>query len=252
MPRSERPAATSSRTLVYRSVVRATNGRARPCTSQYPSGGGGLRRGWGWFGGGEGGLQAAVVGGPCELSDGALETVRNRGERLRQFHRLPGHLCGDPRRVRDGGDASGDFGGGHRLLFDGAGDGGGDLADPPHDLADLADRLRRGGGTVVDAVGSFGDRGGGLGGLLRQALDLLGDDGEALAGFAGAGGLDGRVESEQVRLRGDRLDQLDHAADLAAGLTERRDHPARPGGGGHRGLRDLGRLGRVPGDLRDA
>jgi hypothetical protein len=44
---------------------------------------------------------------------------------------------------------------------------------------------------------------GGFGGLFGEFFDLVGDDGEALAGFAGAGGLDGGVEGEEVGLLGD-------------------------------------------------
>ena len=47
------------------------------------------------------------------------------------------------------------------------------------------------------------------GGLLGQLLDLAGHDGEALAGLAGAGRLDGGVEGQQVGLLGDAVDQLD-------------------------------------------
>ena len=66
---------------------------------------------------------------------------------------------------------------------------------------------------VLDVVNLPADLGGGLGGLLRQRLDLGGDDGEAAAGGAGARRFDGGVEREQRGLRGDRLDQLDHGAD---------------------------------------
>ena len=57
------------------------------------------------------------------------------------------------------------------------------------------------------------DFAGGLGGLLRQRLDLGGDHGEAAPGGAGARRFDRGVEREQRSLRGDRLDQLDHGAD---------------------------------------
>ena len=53
-----------------------------------------------------------------------------------------------------------------------------------------------------------------LRGLRGERLDLRGDDREAAAGFAGARGLDRGVECQQVGLRGDRLDQPDHVADL--------------------------------------
>ena len=50
--------------------------------------------------------------------------------------------------------------------------------------------------------------------LLGQLLDLVGHDGEALAGLAGACRLDRGVEREQVGLLGDVGDHLDDLADL--------------------------------------
>ena len=52
-------------------------------------------------------------------------------------------------------------------------------------------------------------------GLLGQALDLLRDDGEALAVVAGLGGLDGGVHRQQVGLLGQVVDRGD---DVARGL----------------------------------
>ena len=57
---------------------------------------------------------------------------------------------------------------------------------------------------------------GGLGRLLGQFLDLVGDDGEALARLAGAGRFDGGVQGQQVGLLGDGGDDLDDLADLGA------------------------------------
>ena len=62
-----------------------------------------------------------------------------------------------------------------------------------------------------------------LGGLRGERLDLLGNDGEAAAGLAGAGGFDGGVEREQVGLLGNGGDQLDHVADAACRGRQRRD-----------------------------
>ena len=67
----------------------------------------------------------------------------------------------------------------------------------------LADRLDRAAGVGLDRLDAAGDVLGGAGGLLRQLLDLVGDDGEALAGLPGTGGLDRGVEREQVGLLGD-------------------------------------------------
>ena len=71
-----------------------------------------------------------------------------------------------------------------------------------------------------------GDLAGGALGLLGELADLLGDDREAAALLAGAGGLDGGVERQQVGLLGDRGDRLDDPADLAA--SGRRSRPSRP------------------------
>jgi hypothetical protein len=59
-----------------------------------------------------------------------------------------------------------------------------------------------------------GDLARGGGGLLGQLADLLGDDGEALALLAGAGGLDCGVQRQQVRLLGQAGDRGDDPADL--------------------------------------
>ena len=56
---------------------------------------------------------------------------------------------------------------------------------------------------------------GGLLGLLGQLADLVGDDREAAALLAGAGGLDRGVERQEVRLLGDGGDRVDDPADLA-------------------------------------
>src|SRR5690606_10321158 len=58
------------------------------------------------------------------------------------------------------------------------------------------------------------DLAGGLGALFRQLAHLAGHHGEAAPGLAGARRLDGRVERQQVGLRGDAGDQLDDAVDL--------------------------------------
>src|SRR5207342_706794 len=60
--------------------------------------------------------------------------------------------------------------------------------------------------------------------------DLLGDDREAAALLAGAGGLDGGVERQQVGLLGDAGDRVDEADDLARALRELADR-RRDGGG---------------------
>ena len=66
----------------------------------------------------------------------------------------------------------------------------------------------------------LGDLLGRPGGLAGERLHLRRDHRKAAAGFAGAGGLDGGVEREQVGLAGDRLDQPDHLADAGGGIAE--------------------------------
>ncbi len=70
-------------------------------------------------------------------------------------------------------------------------------------------------GLGLDLADQRGDLARGALGLLGQLADLLGDDGEAAALLAGAGGLDRGVEREQVGLLGDAGDRVDDAADLA-------------------------------------
>ncbi|MFO1477543.1 MAG: hypothetical protein U1F98_12940 [Verrucomicrobiota bacterium] len=67
---------------------------------------------------------------------------------------------------------------------------------------------------AFDALGGFA---GGLGGALGEAADLVGNDGEAHAGFAGAGGFDGGVQGEDVGLESDFVDGLDDLGRVAAG-----------------------------------
>ena len=59
-------------------------------------------------------------------------------------------------------------------------------------------------------------------GLLRQRFDFRRDHGKAFACFAGARGLDGRVERQQVGLGSDALNQRNHLADLLRRLEDAR------------------------------
>ena len=121
-------------------------------------------------------------------------------------------------------DAAGDFARRRILLFDGGGDGGGDAADLADGVADAADRRHAIAGGGLDRGDLAGDFLGGLRGLAGQLLDLGCDDGKAAAGLAGARGLDGRVQRQQIGLAGDRADQAKHVADLFGG----RGQAARP------------------------
>ena len=67
---------------------------------------------------------------------------------------------------------------------------------------------------VDQLLGSLG----GLIGLGSQVTDLVSDHGKALAGTAGASGLDSGVQSQNVGLEGDVLDGGNDAADLLRGL----------------------------------
>ena len=107
------------------------------------------------------------------------------------------------------------------------------------DRGDLLDRGHRRGGVALDGQHPLGDVLGRLRRLLRQLLDLVGDDREALAGLAGPGRLDGGVQRQQVGLLGDRGDHLDDVADLGRGL-------AQLGDGGGRGLGGASPRGRRP------
>ena len=55
---------------------------------------------------------------------------------------------------------------------------------------------------------------GGFGRALREGANLTGHDGEAAALVSRAGGLDGGVERQDVRLEGDRVYDADDLADL--------------------------------------
>src|SRR6185295_781854 len=68
-----------------------------------------------------------------------------------------------------------------------------------------------------------GDGLGRLGRALGQLANLVGDDAEAQAGLTGAGRLDGGVEGEQVRVRGQLFDQVDDLRDLERTVADALD-----------------------------
>src|SRR5262249_39986759 len=107
-----------------------------------------------------------------------------------------------------------------RLLFDRAGNGVLQIVDLIDDLADLGDGVDGAFGVGLDGFDLAADVVGGLGGLLGQFLDLVGDHGKALAGLTGAGRFDGGVEGQKVRLLGDAGDDFDDVADLGAAVAE--------------------------------
>ncbi len=59
-----------------------------------------------------------------------------------------------------------------------------------------------------------------LRGLGGEFFHLGGDDREALAGLAGPRRLDGGVQRQEVRLRGDARDHADHIADALGSRSE--------------------------------
>ena len=88
-------------------------------------------------------------------------------------------------------------------------------------------------------------------GLHGKRLDFRGDNRKTLAGGAGAGRLNRGVQSQQIGLSGDALNELDHIIDLAGGLGEAGDllvGRLRLGGGGDH---DLAGAGELPVDLAD-
>ena len=82
-----------------------------------------------------------------------------------------------------------------------------------------------------------------LGGLLREGLHLLRDDGKAAAGLTGTGRLDGRIQRQKIGLSRDRLDQIDDGRDALGRLGETFDLGFRPRRGrigiAHRGVGEL-------------
>jgi hypothetical protein len=103
--------------------------------------------------------------------------------------------------------------------------------DPLIWLSDAGDFPGGGSRSRLDRGYLSGNLSGRLGGLAGQILDLLGDHGEAFAGFSGPRRLNRRVERQQVGLRRYLADQSDDVADLPGGVHEARNHvdgPARP------------------------
>ena len=162
--------------------------------------------------------------------------------RLPGFSGRLGHTADVARRFLGAGRSllhvARDLVGGGALLFDRRGDRRGDLVDVLDRLRDLLDR---GDGIVrrpLDVAHLLGDLVGRLGGLGGQRLDLVRHHREALAGFAGAGRFDGRVQRQQVGLPGDVGDQLHDFADLLRGRGQAFDFVVRlvrlfSGGGGN-------------------
>ncbi len=88
---------------------------------------------------------------------------------------------------------------------------------------------------------------------LGQAPHLLGDHRESMSVLAGRGGLDGRVEGEDVGFLGDLGDQVENSVDLPRAAAERVGTVGDPGDATLDGLdaqrRGLDRCADVPGRL---
>src|SRR5947208_4281870 len=190
-----------------------------------------------------------------EISDLIAQLLALRLQRLRSLlHILGGGGC----RVRIGlhardvvGNVLGavrrklrrarDLLGGGALLLHSGGNRGRDLVDLADDAADALDGVDGFAGDLLNVGDLLGDFLGRLRGLARQRFDFGGDHREAAAGFAGARGLDGGVERQQVGLRGNGVDQtydfadptcrLGEPLDGAVGVTRLADRAAGDAGG---------------------
>ena len=76
-------------------------------------------------------------------------------------------------------------------------------------------------GNALDARDLRGDFFGRLAGLMGEILHLGGDHRKSLAGLAGPRRFDRGIQRQEVGLRGDRLHQLNHGADLFGGFRQR-------------------------------
>jgi len=137
--------------------------------------------------------------------------------RLRDLQCVAGDLrCAVRRFV----DAPADLVRGGGLLLDGEGDAGLNFRDAVDDIRDLTDGADRPVDVLLDRHHPVGDVLGRRGGSPGELLDLVRDDGETAARFAGPRRLDGCVESEEVGLFCDLADDLGDTADLAGALAE--------------------------------
>src|SRR5262245_34286121 len=124
-----------------------------------------------------------------ELPHQLLQLHRHSRQLIGRTLGVAGPLRRTPGRLRDAANALGDFTAAPRrlsnvpadlagrggLLLDGAGDGVLDIVDLVDDLADLGDRFDRALRVSLNGLDLAADVLGGLGGLLGQLLDLVGD-----------------------------------------------------------------------------
>ena len=118
---------------------------------------------------------------------------------------------------------------------------------PQRGVAALADQAAD---LAVEIANGIADQMRRLARRFGEALHFAGDDRKASAGFAGAGGLDGGVQRQQIGLLGDRLDRTGHlghlrqrGADRAETVLDAADGFDQFGDMLHRGLDRGARLG---------
>src|ERR1700683_2335184 len=78
-------------------------------------------------------------------------------------------------------------------------------------------------GFFLNSLDEFGNFFGGLGGFFGQLADFLGDHGKAQAMLAGASGLNGGVERQEVGLFGEVVDYFDDLANVVGAAAEGAD-----------------------------
>ena len=146
----------------------------------------------------------------CDIGAGVVGGVADAAHLLGGFERaLGGNI-----------DAARDLLRGGALLRHRRRDRAADRADVADGALDRRDRRDRTAGRVLHVGDLLGDVFGGLAGLAGQRLDLARHHGKAAAGLAGARGLDGRVERQQIGLLGDVGDQADDVADALGRLAQ--------------------------------
>lgn len=149
--------------------------------------------------------------------------LRRRSMNATDIFRYHRHAC--CRRMHAGRDFLGD----RSLLLYGSGDAGCDLIYFTDHLTYRGNR----GGCVAGAVLNRRDLGRnicrGLGRSARECLYLCRDERESLARFSCPGGLDRCVQSEQIGLLRDRVDEVQDLADPVSRNGEGRDDCIRPG-----------------------
>jgi hypothetical protein len=103
-------------------------------------------------------------------------------------------------------------------LFGRLGNSAGALSDSLDGIADLIDGANGVTSRCLNLVDLRGNFFCGFCGLIGKRFDFGGNNGEPFAGFAGARGLNRRVERQQIGLAGDLVDQTDDFANFLRSL----------------------------------